>query len=255
MLGNDYLDVTFKVCICLYIPVIFTVKYFVDNFLCKQTKKHLCDALELPWASWCFLLSGFSGFGIFYTGKYLLEDYQSIRVTESYASFWYYAFIISKLPELIDTLFIVLRSKPLVALQWYHHFATLLICYSTSHLACDEFTLFFFMNYFVHFFMYAYFGFYCFFNKSTYSFYSNLLKVFGTFVNVIQTVQMFIAIGLSFYLYNSDRPMTCNYIIGPEEYSYLCTFAVCMYLSYFILFVMLFFDRQKRISNTDKKKL
>lgn len=241
------LDSIFKICLTLYIPIVFTLKYFIGG-LKFETKKNLCDALELSWASWCLLLSGFSGFGMFYTGKYLLYDYQSFRVTESYAKFWYYAFIYSKLPELIDTIFIVLRSKPLVALQWYHHFATLLICYNIKHLACDEFTPFFFMNYFVHFFMYAYFGFYCLLNSS----FKNYLKVYGTFVNIIQTIQMFIAVGLSIYIFNSDRPMTCNYVIGVDESRYLYTFGIAMYISYFILFVMLFLERQNRISDKTK---
>ena len=180
---------------------------------------------------------------MFYTGKYLLNDYRTLRVTESYANFWYYAFIISKIPELLDTFFIILRSKPLVALQWYHHFATLLICYNISHLACDEFTVFFFMNYFVHFFMYSYFGLYTVYSKS--------LKIFGTFVNIIQTLQMILAICLAIYLYNSNESLKCNYIIKIDEINYLYTFGMCMYLSYFILFVILFFDRQKRINKKE----
>lgn len=251
MFENYYLDCTFKIFITLYLPIVFTVKYFVDNFLLKETKKYISNLLELPWATWCFLLSGFSCFGMIYLGRYLLNDYRTLRVTETYANFWYYAFIISKLPELIDTLFIVLRSKHLVALQWFHHFATLLICYNVAHLACDEFTPFFFMNYFVHFFMYGYFSLYCFYRRSSCDFYSSSLKFFGTFVNIIQTLQMFIAICLAFYMFNSNLSMTCNYKIQIDEIRYLYTFGVCMYLCYFILFLFLFFERKERINKKE----
>ncbi len=35
----------------------------------------------------------------------------------------------SQIPELVDTVFIVLRKKPLILLHWYHHFTVLLYCW------------------------------------------------------------------------------------------------------------------------------
>ena len=43
--------------------------------------------------------------------------------------FWVVLFIFSKIPELGDTVFIVLRKKPLIFLHWYHHVTVLLFCW------------------------------------------------------------------------------------------------------------------------------
>jgi hypothetical protein len=40
-----------------------------------------------------------------------------------------WAFCFSKLPELIDTVFIVLRKQPLIFLHWYHHASVLIYCW------------------------------------------------------------------------------------------------------------------------------
>jgi hypothetical protein len=38
-------------------------------------------------------------------------------------------FIISKVPETIDTLFIVLRRQQLIFLHWFHHASVLIYCF------------------------------------------------------------------------------------------------------------------------------
>lgn len=40
-----------------------------------------------------------------------------------------WAFCFSKLPELVDTVFIVLRKQPLIFLHWYHHASVLIYCW------------------------------------------------------------------------------------------------------------------------------
>lgn len=42
------------------------------------------------------------------------------------AAFWATMFVLSKVPELGDTVFIILRKQPLIFLHYYHH-ATVLV--------------------------------------------------------------------------------------------------------------------------------
>ena len=66
-------------------------------------------------------------------------------------------FILSKLPELIDTVFIVLRKKPLIFLHWYHHVTVLLYSWNAYVTESGAGLYFISMNYSVHAIMYFYF--------------------------------------------------------------------------------------------------
>lgn len=232
------IDSIFKISIVLYLPSVMFLKLLVS--LSPDTyKKRLCDIFTPLWCLWCGILSLFSFMGTFYIGRYILLEYNNKRINDSESLFWYNAFIVSKIPELFDTILIILRSKALVPLQWYHHWCTLLICYIFKNYHCDEFTFFFFMNYFVHSFMYFYFAIYPIFGKS--------LFLFGTFVNVIQTIQMLIAvfIALYYYFYVTDYSRC---LISPiDNFNYLAFGGISMYVTYLLFFIQLFYERNKRI--------
>lgn len=236
-------DQIFLISIIAYLPIIFSLKFFVDRCLSCESKKYLCDLLEMPWASWCFSLSFFSMFGSFYTFKYMYYNYNLIPIMETESGFWIEIFLLSKIPELLDTVFIVLRSKPLVALQWYHHFTTLLLSYLVSDLYCNEFVPFIFMNYTVHVFMYLYFALYCFFGKK--------LNVYGTFVNIIQTMQMFFAIGYGIYLYHMST-VSCEVEVSDKRKQYYYYYGIFMYSTFFVMFISLYFERVNRIKSKDE---
>jgi elongation of very long chain fatty acids protein 6 len=59
-----------------------------------------------------------------------------------------------QVPELFDTLFVVLRKKKLIFLHWYHHVTVLLFCWH-SYMTMSSAGLYFIsMNYGVHALMY-----------------------------------------------------------------------------------------------------
>jgi hypothetical protein len=66
-------------------------------------------------------------------------------------------FIFSKIPELVDTVFIVLRKKPLIFLHWYHHVTVLLFCWNSYATGAGSGLYFVAMNFTVHALMYGYY--------------------------------------------------------------------------------------------------
>ncbi len=67
-------------------------------------------------------------------------------------------FCLSKIPELLDTVFLVLRKKPVIFLHWYHHIVTLLYCWWGWSSQTGSGGVFAYMNLFVHSIMYSYYG-------------------------------------------------------------------------------------------------
>lgn len=71
--------------------------------------------------------------------------------------FWVMLFIFSKVPELIDTVFIVFRKSKLIFLHWYHHITVLAFCWHSFKTESSTGIFFVAMNYSVHAIMYGYF--------------------------------------------------------------------------------------------------
>ncbi|UJR22918.1 hypothetical protein I4U23_025946 [Adineta vaga] len=73
--------------------------------------------------------------------------------------FWITVFCWSKIPELIDTLFIVLRKQKLIFLHWFHHATVMVYALYSYHNWTASGRWFVFMNYTVHAMMYSYYAF------------------------------------------------------------------------------------------------
>jgi elongation of very long chain fatty acids protein 6 len=132
--------------------------------------------LRVPLAIWNALLCSFSFLGMWRTmprliANILTQDYeQTVCGNPAQAfepaehgwgngptGFWVMLFIFAKLPELMDTVFIVLRKKPLIFLHWYHHVTVLLFCWNSYATMSGSGLYFVAMHYFVHTLMYGYY--------------------------------------------------------------------------------------------------
>lgn len=91
-------------------------------------------------AVWNLLLAAFSAAGFLRTAPHLLfyawrsGGWASVCAPAETAfgqgavGLWVMLFIFSKIPELVDTVFLVIAKKPVIFLHWYHHFTVLLYC-------------------------------------------------------------------------------------------------------------------------------
>ena len=77
--------------------------------------------------------------------------------TNTVSAFWTVAFIFSKLPELGDTAFIVLRKQKLIFLHWYHHLTVMCYGFYTLQAFSSTGRWFMVMNFCVHSLMYSYY--------------------------------------------------------------------------------------------------
>jgi len=125
--------------------------------------------LRMPLAYWNLSLSIFSFIGMLRTVPHLLHNLHIMTITEnlctdpnttfgsSASGLWVQLFIYSKIPELFDTFFIIVRKKPLIFLHWYHHITVLLFCWHSYATEASTGLFFVSMNYSVHAMMYGYY--------------------------------------------------------------------------------------------------
>ena len=118
-------------------------------------------------ALWSALLAIFSTFGAARTipeTVYVLSNFgwkYSLCSASYYigtTELWTYLFCISKLLELGDTFFIILRKQTLIFLHWYHHITVLIYAWYiySRYLGTGRYLIV--MNYSVHSIMYSYYA-------------------------------------------------------------------------------------------------
>jgi len=158
---------------------------------------------------------------------------------------WVMLFIYSKYLELADTVFIVLRKKPLSFLHWYHHVTVLLYTWDAYVQEQPPGLYFVSMNYSVHAIMYFYY------------FLAAVMKKpprWAVFVTILQISQMFIGVYVTGWgLYYSFNYATIDYMEPQLAFKPLqlgCSVArrnlyggCLMYSTYFYLFAKFFAER------------
>lgn len=155
------------------------------------------------------------------------------------SGFWTWLFVLSKLPELGDTVFIVLRKQPLIFLHWYHHITVLMY----SWFSYTEYTAsarwFIVMNYCVHSVMYSYYA----LRAMRFS----PPRSISMLITTLQLAQMVIGCAINIWAHGflQTAGNTCN--ISPMNIK----LSIAMYFSYFVLFARFFY---KTYLTTDARK-
>ncbi|NWI76888.1 ELOV6 protein, partial [Dryoscopus gambensis] len=113
----------------IYLILVFGIQHFM--------KERRPFNLRAPLILWSFSLTLFSFVSACRVWKQMFfllrtKGFKRSVCSRSFyvhpvSKFWIYLFVLSKLVELGDTLFIVLRKKKLVFIHWYHHLATLIL--------------------------------------------------------------------------------------------------------------------------------
>lgn len=147
------------------------------------------------------------------------------------SGFWSWLFVLSKLPELGDTIFIVLRKQPLIFLHWYHHITVLLYTWFSYVEFTSSARWFIVMNYSVHSMMYTYYA--C--RAMGY----RPPTTVSMFITASQLTQMFVGCFINYTTYGylkTGGPQSCR--VSKLNVS----LSSAMYFSYLVLFGRFFYN-------------
>ncbi|XP_004428055.1 PREDICTED: elongation of very long chain fatty acids protein 3 isoform X1 [Ceratotherium simum simum] len=150
----------------------------------------------------------------------------SIFASDPIIKFWSCLFLLSKIVELGDTAFIILRKRPLVFVHWYHH-STVLVYTSFGYKnKVSAGGWFMTMNYGVHAIMYTYYT-------------LKAAKVtpprwLPMLITSLQILQMFMGATISILNYIWRQDQGCH--TTSEHLFWSCI----LYMTYFILFARFF---------------
>ncbi|GAB6032158.1 hypothetical protein CHUAL_010810 [Chamberlinius hualienensis] len=216
----------------LYLPLIFLGRDYM--------KSRPRFELKGPLIIWNFALTVFSIFGLirllpeFISALQNYGFYYSICNSDyltdnKVPSYWSWLFVLSKVPELGDTAFVILRKQPLIFLHWYHHATVLIYTWYSYADNCSTGRWFSVMNYTAHSFMYSYYV-------------LKLLKFryprqMPMFITTLQLTQMVLGcyVNIRSYQYKASGEH-CDVSDNNLILSFL------MYFSYFILFSNFFYN-------------
>lgn len=220
--------------VTLYILVIFGTKYYMQD----KPRFRLRNLLIV----WNLGLSAFSVIAfvrsipefihiIWNHSFYHSACVPSFLEMDRVSSYWTWLVVVSKLIELGDTVFIVLRKQPLIFLHWYHHIMTLMIVWYTYKEVMPTARWFLVMNLFVHSLMYFYYA----VRAMGYT----LSRKISMFLTTVQILQMIIGCGINIYVFhllNNNVPCGISYksvyIVFLLYFSYLVLFTNFFYQSY-----------------------
>lgn len=217
----------------IYLGVFYLLAVFFGR---KFMENRPAYELRLPLILWNLSLAVFSIFGAyrFIFGFYQLAKNHGLKgtlcATYYYHStpegFWVLLFVLSKVPELVDTFFIVARKKKLIFLHWYHHFTVLMYSFYLYKDRLAGGAYYGAMNFTVHAIMYSYY----FLTACK----IRLPRWLSMTVTTLQLLQMFVGVFVTCYLWTKTDDPHC-----PIHTNNL-TAASLMYSTYLFLFAKFF---------------
>nr|XP_009669648.1 PREDICTED: elongation of very long chain fatty acids protein 6-like [Struthio camelus australis] len=139
---------------------------------------------------------------------------------------WGYLFVLSKVLELGDTVFIVLRKQRLIFLHWYHHAVTLIYSWFAYKQIVPGCSLLITMNFTVHTFMYSYYA-----MRAAGFWVPRYIAIAITFSQILQ---MLVAVIVNILLFFWMEKEISHAVWSGVFFSFV------MYLSYLVLFCNFF---------------
>ncbi|KAF0287859.1 Elongation of very long chain fatty acids protein 6 [Amphibalanus amphitrite] len=201
-----------------YIGVYMVLIFGGQRYMATRERFELRNVLAL----WNFFLAVFSIVGAMRTVPELLYVPNS-----PVSGLWSYLFTMSKVPELMDTVFIVLRKQPLIFLHWYHHITVLIFTWFSFSDFIVTGRWFISMNYSVHAMMYSYYA----FKALRY----RVPRWISVAITSSQLAQMIVGCLVNLWAYHVKSNG------GECEVSVLnIKLSLIMYFSYFVLFAHFF---------------
>jgi elongation of very long chain fatty acids protein 6 len=245
---EDHFYLTIQLSVA-YVVVVFGLKFFMRN--------RPPFSLYYPLNAWNLFLAVFSIVGtikltpeFFGTmeNKGFVHSYCKIgNFTKGDNGFWVYLFILSKTVELVDTVFLVLRKRPLMFLHWYHHILTMIYAFYSYPISPGFNRWGIYLNFFVHAFMYSY-----------YFLRSMKIRVPGFVAQLITTLQILqfvISVGILAHLGILIYVQNVNCDFVPHVFA-LASFMDITYLILFInFFLQSYIVRGGKAKYRDPKKV
>ena len=230
----------------VYFSVAYLILIFGTKYLMRSRKPF---NLRRPLVVWNITLAGFSVFECIIMLPALWDLVSVHGLTGSVCipvawhtkdlTLWGFLFSLSKVLELFDTAFIVLRKTPLIFLHWYHHITVLIFTWYIHFTWMALGQWFTPVNALVHMLMYSYYA----LRAAGFKLPSNLMQV----ITVLQITQMFVGLFANLVavreLYH-ERPCYLTW----QGFA----FSMFIYSTYALLFLHFFYQRYMKGQSAKK---
>lgn len=231
---DDYMRRNWKD--CLIYSTVYLVFIFSARYVMASREKFELRPLLVAWSG---TLAVFSILGAIRTLPELIwalshHGFEYSCCSGSYldhgkvSAFWTMLFVLSKVVELGDTVFIVLRKQPLIFLHWYHHITVLIYVWYSYIDKIGTGRYYEVMNFTVHSFMYTYY--------TLRAMKFRLPKWISMFITCLQLCQMMFGIFVILVSYSVlSAGRDCVTSFTNIKYS------LTMYSTYLLLFMNFFY--------------